>query len=42
MMTLELLGVVIAPRHHRGAFLRLTQLQPAFAGQAIEPLDRRM
>jgi hypothetical protein len=46
MMTLELLGVVIAPRHHRGAFgdaqIRLTQLQPAFAGQAIEPLDRRM
>jgi hypothetical protein len=46
MMTLELLGVGIAPRHHRGAFgdaqIRLVQLQPAFAGQPIESLDRRI
>jgi ABC-type uncharacterized transport system YnjBCD ATPase subunit len=46
MMTLELLGVGIAPRHHRGAFgdaqIRLAQLQPAFVGQPIESLDRRM
>ncbi len=45
MMTLELLGVGIAPRHHRGAFgdaqIRLAQLQPAFVGQPIESLDRR-
>jgi hypothetical protein len=36
-MTLELLGVGIAPRHHRGAFgdaqIRLAQLQPAFANR---------
>ena len=36
----------LASRHHRGAFgdaqIRLAQLQPAFAGQPIEPLDRRM
>jgi hypothetical protein len=36
MMTLELLGVGIAPRHHRGAFgnaqIRLAQLQSALAG----------
>ena len=46
MMTLELLGVGIAPRHHGGAFgdaqIRLAQLQPAFVGQPIEPLDCRM
>jgi hypothetical protein len=36
-MTLELLGVGIAPRRHRGAFgdaqIRLAQLQPAFANR---------
>jgi hypothetical protein len=42
MMTLELLGVGLAPRHYRGAFgdaqIRLAQLQPTFAGQPISPL----
>jgi hypothetical protein len=46
MMTLELLGVGIASRHHGGAFgdaqIRLAQLQPASVGQPIEPLDCRM
>jgi hypothetical protein len=49
MMTLELLGVGLAPCHHRGAFgdaqtpqTRLGQLQPAFAGPTGEPFDRRM
>ena len=36
MMTLELFGMGIAPRHHGGAFgdaqKRLAQLQPAFLG----------
>jgi hypothetical protein len=46
MITLELLGVGHRARHHRGAFgdsrIRLAQLQPAFAGHPIKPLDRRM
>jgi hypothetical protein len=45
-MTLELLGVGIAPRHHRGAFgdaqIRLAQLRPVFASHPIELLDCRM
>ena len=40
MMTLELLAVGIAPRHHRGALgdaqIRLARLHPALADQPVE------
>ena len=46
MMTLELLGMGIAARHHGRALgdaqIRLPQPHPAFVGQPVEPLDRRM
>ena len=46
MVALELLGVGVAPRHHRrplgDAQIGLPQPHPAFAGQPVEPLDRRM
>ena len=45
-MALELFGVGIASRHHRrllgDAQIRLAQLKAVLAGQAVEPLDRRM
>jgi len=46
MVALELLGVRITPRHHRGmlgdAQIGLPQPYSAFIGQTVEPLDRRM
>ena len=43
-MTLELLGMGIAPRHHRGmlgdAQIGLPQSHAVLPGQAIEPFDR--
>jgi hypothetical protein len=47
MMAFELLGVGIAPRHHRGALgdaqIGLPQLHPVlFFGQLDDPSDRRM
>ena len=45
-MAVELLGVGIAPRHHRGllgdAQIGLPQPHPMLPGQAVEPLDRRV
>ena len=44
MVALELLGVGVAPRHHRGALgdaqVGLPQPDPVLVGQAVEPLDR--
>ena len=46
MMPVELLGVGVAPRHHRGplgdAQIGLSQPYSVPAGEAIEPLDRGM
>ena len=46
MVAVELLGVGIAPRHHRRllgeAQIGLPQPHAVVAGQAIEPLDRRV
>ena len=46
MMALELLGVGVAPRHHRrplsDARIGLAQLDPVPAGKPPEPPDRRM
>jgi hypothetical protein len=46
MVAVELLGVGITPRHHRrllgDAQIGLPQPRAMVAGQAIEPLDRRM
>ena len=46
MVALELLGMGIAGSHHGRALgdtqIGLPQPQPAFAGQPVEPLDRRM
>jgi len=45
-MPLELLGVGVAPRHHRrglgNAKIGLPQLDPVLPRQAVEPLDRRV
>jgi hypothetical protein len=46
VMPVELLGVGVAPRHHRGplgdAQIGLSQSYSVPAGEAIEPLDRDM
>ena len=46
MVAFELLGVGIAPRHHRGALgdalIGLPQLHPVLFGQSDDPIDRRM
>jgi hypothetical protein len=43
LVALELLGMGIARTHHGGdTQIRLPQLHLAFAGQPVEPLDRRM
>jgi hypothetical protein len=46
MVAIELLGVGIAPRHHRRPLgdprIGLPQPQPVLLGQAVEPLDRRV
>ena len=46
MMALELLGVGVAPRHHRrplgDALVRLAQPHPMLAGKARQPSDRRI
>ena len=46
MVAFELLGVCIAPRHHRGALgdaqIGLPQLHPVLFGQLDDPSDRRM
>jgi len=46
VVALELLGMGIARSHHGrtlgDAQIRLPQPHPAFAGQPVEPLDRRM